>query len=189
MEKKRAFIALNIGSAARTRLSELQHQLKPAKADVRWVAPQNLHLTLAFLGNVDTQKFQTLENELRKQFQPLEPFELTIRGTGIFGQRSRPSVVWAGIDECKKLVDLRKRTVEAVHISGIPYTETSFRPHLTLGRFKSLKNQESLFQSLEKEKETIFQTLEVDSVEIIQSELKPGGAIYSVISRTTLSKG
>lgn len=189
MEKVRAFIAVNIGDEARSVLSALQNQLIESGADVRWVAPKNMHLTLAFLGNVKTATFQPLEKALRNNIQPLASFDLTIRGTGVFGRRSHPSVVWAGIDDNEKLMGLQKRATEAVHKAGIAYDDKPFRPHLTLGRFKSLKNLEPLFQTLEKESNSHFQTLEVQSIEVVKSELKPGGAVYSVLSEIPLSKG
>lgn len=184
METLRAFIAVEIGSEIRARLGELQKQLKKANADIRWVQPENMHLTLAFLGNVPVEKFQPLENALNATLRKLEPFQLTAYGTGVFGRRSRPSVVWAGIEESPPLLNLQERVVSALEAAAIPFENKRFHPHLTLGRFKSLSHLDELFQTLEKEEARFFGTTEISSVELIKSELKPTGAEYTVLHRT-----
>lgn len=186
MESIRAFIAIDIGSEIRARLDELQQKLIPTDADVRWVKPENIHLTLAFLGNVPAENFQALENALDERLQRLEPFQLTAQGTGVFGRRSRPSVVWAGIEESPPLFTLQQRVVSALEAASIPFANKRFRPHLTLGRFKSLTHLDELFQTLEKEEARFFGTTEISSMELIKSELKPTGAEHTVLHRTDL---
>lgn len=92
MKSIRAFIAIDIGSEIRARLAELQQKLIQADVYIRWVKPRNMHLTLAFLGNVPAEAFQSLENARYENLQGLEPFQLTAHGTGVFGRRS-PSVI------------------------------------------------------------------------------------------------
>lgn len=186
METLRTFIALEIGSEIRARLGKLQEKLKQTDADVRWVKPENIHLTLSFLGNVSTNKFQPLETALQEKFQSLEPFSLSIQGTGVFGRRNRPSVVWAGIQDSPALMELQQHGIEALDMARIEYNDNRFRPHLTLGRFKSFHHLEALFQRLENEKETHFGTLEVKTVKVISSELLPGGAKYTVLQSLPL---
>ncbi|MDF7801873.1 RNA 2',3'-cyclic phosphodiesterase [Pontiellaceae bacterium B1224] len=186
MESIRAFIAIDIGSEIRTKLTDLQQKLFHTGADVRWVKPENMHLTLTFLGQVPLSKFQPLEKALGKNFQGLEPFPLQIQGTGVFGRRSRPSVIWAGIAEYPALMELQQKVVSAVKTAEIEFHGKTFRPHLTLGRFKSLDHLEPLFQALEKDRETDFGTQEVRSVQIIKSELNPDGAAYTVLRQIVL---
>lgn len=82
---------------------------------------------------------------------------------------------------------LQKKVVEAVKGAQIDCHENTYRPHLTLGRFKSLKHLGPLFQTLEKEQETDVGSLEVRSIQIIKSELKPSGAEYTVLHRFELT--
>ncbi|MDF7825891.1 RNA 2',3'-cyclic phosphodiesterase [Pontiellaceae bacterium B12227] len=186
METLRAFIAIEIESEIRARLSEFQQKLKQTDADVRWVKPENIHLTLAFLGNIPASILQPLETALREKFQSLEPFRIDIQGTGVFGRRNRPSVVWAGIQETPALMELQQCVVDALGMVPVDYHDNRFRPHLTLGRFKSLDQLDELFQTLEKEAKAPFGTQEVKAVQIIQSELLPDGAKYTVLQRLKL---
>ncbi len=189
MQTVRAFIALNIGDDIRNHLAELIRDLKASGADVRWVKPENLHLTLAFLGQVNTGKFQPLETALRTGFQSLEPFGITAVGTGVFGPRLRPGVVWAGIRENAELMRLQQHVVAALEQAEVRFDNKAFRPHLTLGRFKSLNQSEALFQSLEKCRHQPFGHGTIRSVEIIKSELKPTGAAYTVLQSVPLTEG
>lgn len=187
MEPIRAFIAIDIGSDIRARLNELQQKLKLTAADIRWVKPEKMHLTLVFLGQVSLKEVQLLEKALGENLQSLKPFALGIQGTGVFGRRSRPNVVWAGTAVCPPLMELQKKVVAAVKAAHIDYHERTYRPHLTIGRFKSLNQLEPLFQTLEKEQEKDFGSLEVRSIQIIRSELKPSGAEYTVLHRLDLT--
>lgn len=187
MESMRAFIAIDIGSDIRARLNKLQQKLKLTAADIRWVKPENMHLTLAFLGQVSLEELQPLEKTLGETIQRQEPFALRIQGTGVFGRRSRPSVVWAGTTVCPPLLELHQKVVAAVKAAHIDYHENAYRPHLTLGRFKSLNHLDPLFQTLDKEQEADFGLLEVRSIQIIKSELKPSGAEYTVLHRFELT--
>lgn len=189
METVRAFIALDLGNNIKTQLGGLIQTLQMTGVDVRWVNPENLHLTLAFLGNVKVEKFQPLEIAMRSHVQFLEPFEISIQGTGVFGRRNRPSVVWAGLKESQELLNLHQQVVSSLRKADILYDNKPFRPHLTLGRFKSLTNVEALFQSLEKGNVQHFGSVMIQSVEIIKSELKPTGAIYTSLKSVPLTKG
>ena len=184
MESIRAFISIDIGSEIRARLDTLQRKLIQADADVRWVKPENIHLTLTFLGNVPKENLPALENALDENLHELEPFQLTAYRTGVFGRRSRPSVIWAGIEESPPLFNLRQRVISALETASIPFENKRFRPHLTLGRFKSLTRLDELFQTLEKEEAHFFGTREISTVELIKSELKPTGAKYTILHCT-----
>lgn len=186
MESVRAFVSIDMESEIRARLGKLQKKLKTANADIRWVKPENMHLTLAFLGNIPVSTLLPLEIALQETLQSQEPFTLTIQGTGVFGRRSRPSVVWAGVQENSALMELQQKVATALGRAEIPFDNKRFRPHLTLGRFKSLNHLDDLFQILEKEKDSRFGTFTVDSVQMIKSELKPGGAEYTVLNKTAL---
>lgn len=188
MEIIRAFIALDIGNTVRSRLKALTGELKRADADVRWVKPENMHLTLAFLGNIETAKLRPLKDALRRNLPSLPCFDLEVHGTGVFGRRTRPSVVWAGLNESSALFQLQQRVVSAVDQAGIEYINRTFRPHLTLGRFKSLQRAEQLFPLLDKAKEQAYGTTRIHSVKTIQSELKPAGAVYTVLHSVRLAE-
>ena len=111
METIRAFIAVDIGEEIRTALGKVQRTLQRAHADVKWVNPENLHLTLAFLGNVSIDKIRPVEAALDFAFQRQKTFSLKISGIGTFGKAKHPRIIWVGITESPALMELQQQTV------------------------------------------------------------------------------
>ena len=185
METIRGFIAVDIGDTVRERLDALQRKLKKVHADVRWTKPGTMHLTLAFLGDLPLEKIPLLQTALEEALQDQEPFELEITGTGYFGRRKHPRVIWAGIADCPPLMELRRKTVEALHSAEVEFDSSKpFSPHLTLGRVKKLDHHtESLLDRVERYEQEPLGQAHIDVVELIQSTLKPGGPEYTVLHR------
>jgi len=186
METIRAFIAVDIGDEIRGKLDEFQRKLKECHANVRWVKPWNIHLTLAFLGDVPVQELPALGTALDENVQGLEPFDLEAAGSGFFGRHKHPHVIWAGIVDCPPLMELQRRTAEALKAAKIEFDDKPFSPHLTLGRVKTPNHTESLLGKLEKYKNEPLDRTRIDAVQLIQSELKSHGAEYTVLHRTPL---
>ncbi|MEN7972308.1 MAG: RNA 2',3'-cyclic phosphodiesterase [Verrucomicrobiota bacterium] len=187
METIRAFIAVDIGEEIREKLDQLQRKLKKVHANVRWVKPQNIHLTLAFLGDIPIEKLDPLKTALDKGVQEMAPFELKAFSCGFFGRPKHPRVVWAGIADCPPLMELQCKTIEALQCLKIEPDNNPFSPHLTLGRVKSTdQHTEPLLGKLEKYKEEPLGQTRIDAVQLIQSQLKPHGAEYSVLGSSSL---
>jgi 2'-5' RNA ligase len=187
METVRAFIAVDIGGDARSKLAKLQRQLQRTHADVKWVKVESIHLTLAFLGNVPIDSIRPLEAAMDQAFQGQETFDLKVAGTGTFGKPKHPRVIWAGIEECPPLMQLQEKTVEALHAADVQFDAKPFSPHLTLGRVKSFKHISALLDALVREKDVEFGCVQISEVLLIKSKLKPGGAEYTVLHRAVLS--
>jgi 2'-5' RNA ligase len=188
MENIRAFIAIDIGDEIREHLDQLQRKLKKVHANVRWVKPRNIHLTLAFLGNLPAEKVPALQDELDRVLRNVKPFDIKAEGTGFFGRPRHPRVIWAGILDCPALMKLQQKTVEALQAAEIEFDSKPFSPHLTLGRVKAPNHTESLLGKLDKYKDYELGQTRIETVEIIQSELLPHGAEYSVLHRVALLK-
>jgi 2'-5' RNA ligase len=186
METVRAFIAVDIGDAVRGELEKLQRRLRGAHADVKWVKPENIHLTLDFLGHVDIDKIRPLEAAMAQAVQRLEKFSIAVSGTGTFGKPRRPRVVWAGIADCPPLLELQRKTTEALQAAEVGFDDKPFSPHLTLGRVKSPKHMAELLDGLEKERDTALGCADLAEVLLIKSEPGPGGAKYTVLHRVAL---
>jgi len=187
METIRAFIAVDIGEEIRTALGKVQRILQRAHADVKWVKPENIHLTLAFLGNVSIDKIRPLETALDLACQSQAPFSIHVAGTETFGKPRHPRIIWAGITESPALAELQQQTVEALHSVDIEFDARPFSPHLTLGRVKSPKHITALLDALEPEKDSAFGSVEIAEALLIKSALKPAGAKYTVLHRVALS--
>lgn len=183
LETVRTFIAIDINRAVRGELAKLQLRLKRAHAHARWVKPENIHLTLAFLGDVDIDQIRPLEAAMDEHLQGLEKFSLILAGTGSFGKPRRPRIIWAGINDSPPLMELQRKTTDALLDAGIDFDTKPFSPHLTMGRVKSPKQGSALLDGLEMEEATGFGRVEISEVLLFKSVLKPGGAEYSVLYR------
>jgi RNA 2',3'-cyclic 3'-phosphodiesterase len=126
---RRLFIAIDLPKPVCWRLGQLLVQ--PPRG-VRAVKPAQLHLTLHFLGDVEDETCTALHEALARMHQ--EPFTITIRGTGVFPPRGRPTVLWAGVDESAALVNLHATVGTAVESCGLPVEQRPYVPHVTLAR-------------------------------------------------------
>jgi 2'-5' RNA ligase len=126
---RRLFIAIDLPKPVSWRLGQLLVQ--PPRG-VRAVKPAQLHLTLHFLGDVEDESRTALHKALARMHQ--EPFTITIRGTGVFPPRGRPTVLWAGVDESAALVNLHAAVGAAIESCGLGVEHRPYVPHVTLAR-------------------------------------------------------
>jgi 2'-5' RNA ligase len=187
-DRIRAFIAVNIPNEIRDGLADMRRQLKRSGADARWVKPNNIHLTLRFLGNdVPVQIADAIGESLRDSLAPIERFGITVRGLGAFPNVAKPRVVWIGIEPLDgPLQELHGAVEDAVEKAGWPREDRPFNPHLTLGRIKSQSHVGKLRQTLEKEINAAIGHMVVDSVALIRSELTPNGPVYETLTTVAL---
>ena len=189
METIRAFIAVDIGDEIRNKLDALQRTLKKVHSNVRWTSPKNMHLTLAFLGDVPIPELDRLAPVIDQACRGVESFELNALGAGTFGTPRHPRVLWAGIATCPPLTALQLRIGEALLAAEIAYDRKAFSPHLTLGRVKSIdRHTQPLLDKLEKHADTAFGSVLVSGVELMKSELMPHGVQYAVLHRMALKQ-
>jgi 2'-5' RNA ligase len=183
----RAFIAVDIGEGIRRELDELQRKLKKVHANVRWVKPRNIHLTLAFLGELPPEKIDAVKQGLDRACEQLAAFEIEACGFGFFGRRSHPRVIWAGVSDCPPLTELQGRIVQNLNDAGIEFDKKPFTPHLTLGRVRGIdRHIEPLLEKIGKYSELCLGLNHIDRVELLQSRLTPAGAEYAVLHRALL---
>ncbi|MFH1265164.1 MAG: RNA 2',3'-cyclic phosphodiesterase [Planctomycetota bacterium] len=136
-QKVRTFVAVDIGSAARGRAAELIEALSAAGADAKWVDPQNLHVTLKFLGDVDTREIHHVCRAVQDAVADVAPFEFELRGAGAFPGASRPRTVWLGVARGEEqLVALNQRIEPPLEKLGFRKEARRYQPHLTIGRIR-----------------------------------------------------
>ncbi len=185
----RAFIAIDLPKEIKDYLSLLEAKLKQSEADVKWVAPINIHLTLKFLGDIDEKKIsqiiQILEEISLKQTQ----FILELSSIGAFPNIKSPRIIWIGVttgnSEVKQIVANLETRIEKI---GIAKENKPFTSHVTIGRVKSNLNREKLTQSLtiittESNNESQFV---VKKLILFKSTLTPKGPIYEAVKETSL---
>lgn len=138
-ETLRAFIAVRFPDPLNSHLRGLQENLKSRGWNVRWVRPDNIHLTIKFLGNIETARVEPICCALSELCRLEAPLNLSLKGVGVFPGLKRPRVVWAGIGEGRdRLIALQRRVEDRLAAGGIKREARPFRAHLTLGRFRGL---------------------------------------------------
>ena len=182
----RLFIAVEISDEIKTELVKIVDDLKAAQADVKWVTPEGMHLTLKFLGEVGEGRKEIVENILER-FSMVKPFIVTFQGLGAFPNLNNPRVVWMGIEngreELKKInFELEKLLAEA----GFPKEEREYEAHLTLGRVRSGQNKVALAKKLSAERPLALAPVKVEKIILMESILKREGAEYRRVKEVYL---
>jgi len=177
---KRLFIGLELPPESKATLCELD----PHLPGLRWLPPEQLHLTLSFLGDVEASKQQALTDALNAVRVP--PFFLPLQGMGSFNARGRPSVVWVGVGKGHPhLFALHKRVQDAVLHAGLEPDLKPFHPHVTVGRAQGV-SREMLLPFLRKHRESEIDLFPVREFLLFSSFLRPEGAVHQVEARVPL---
>lgn len=183
----RLFVALDLTEEIHQSLRQLLGALQAAGADVRWVRPEGMHLTLKFVGEVKEAKRPRIEESLRALPVP-GPVALRFRGLGYFPNERRPRVLWVGVETNPSLTPLAGAMEAALEPLGIRREGREYTPHLTLGRFKSNKGLARLQERIAALPAQEFGEMEARAFYLYQSRLSPGGAQYSKLAEFALSK-
>lgn len=186
----RTFIALDLSETAREALQREIRRLASALPDVRFVDPDSLHLTLAFLGELDDEALArtiTLADEVAR---PARPFELALSGLGVFGPPSAPKVIWAGVGgDMRALHGLQRRLADALETQGFPREARPFSPHLTLARLKRPLDDAAYTRLRAALAGPAPRTTRwpVSELRVMRSELATDGARYTALSIARLA--
>jgi 2'-5' RNA ligase len=176
----RAFLAIDLPDSLRPGLALVQGELKKSQADVRWVSPGNIHLTLKFFGNVPDEEIDTLALAAREAAATEEPFQLKVTVAGGFPSPRAPRVVWLGLGgDVIPLTRLYYKLEKAFTALGYLPEGRAFNPHLTLGRVKSPANREKLAGMLAKLPPVDWPPFEIKELILFQSILSPQGSKYT----------
>lgn len=177
----RLFVALNLPPAVREGLWAATEPLRRRELPVKWVRGDGIHLTLKFLGEVDDAREGELVAALGRAASGARPLPLALGGFGVFPDFRRPRVVWAGIGPEPALEILQHRVEQEFAPLGFPTEARAFRPHVTLGRAarearpRDFAGLETTLGGLAFE-----ETVLVGAVDLMQSTLQRGGAVYHV---------
>jgi 2'-5' RNA ligase len=183
----RAFIGVALPPTVQEALALLQHELAASRADVKWVEPSNLHLTLKFLDEITEPQRQEVEAMLRRVAGTVEPFTLALQGVGAFPSLGAPRVIWVGILEGKDVIARIARAIEEESRAlKLRREEHTFACHLTLGRVRSSRGREALAHQLRALQWSPPAQWTVDSVTLYQSVLSSAGPRYTVLAEVPL---
>ena len=173
MNAKRLFVSIELPKSVTKLLAELDPHLR----GVRWLDPEQMHLTLAFLGNVPVEIQETVSEKLRAI--AWKPFFLPLTGLGTFPSKGWPKIVWIGVGTGHPhLFQLHKRVQEALLAAGLEPDLRSFHPHITLARCRDISPQ-TIRPFLKSNAEFDAGLIHVDSFCLNSSELTPAGSHYT----------
>ncbi|MBS0012247.1 MAG: RNA 2',3'-cyclic phosphodiesterase [Bacteroidales bacterium] len=183
---KRVFIAIDINNnqAVRRLLESCKSKLSGER--IRWVSPENMHLTLAFLGERDEIEVQKSGDIMSELAQLSEAFQIAFSGTGVFRDLNHPRVIWIGLKVPDVLHDMRKLLCTRLKEEGLYSDEKPFRPHITIGRVKYISKRKALAEILHKTEENDLPPQEVNELILYESILKPGGPEYHALRTEAL---
>ncbi|MBW1961619.1 MAG: RNA 2',3'-cyclic phosphodiesterase [Deltaproteobacteria bacterium] len=176
----RAFIAFELPRTILSSMKEIQDRLKNFGFRIKWVPSENIHLTLKFLGNINTSQVEKIASAMARSTSGAGPMDLVVKGIGVFPDIKRPRVLWAGIaGRLDLLHGLKKRLEEELFREDFPKETRAFQSHLTLGRFKGRTSMETLQHAMDTFKDFRSDVFTVRELYLIKSELKPTGAVYT----------
>lgn len=210
----RLFIAIPVEDALKQQLINIQNEIRETRAHIRLVEPENIHLTVRFLGETSPEQSLLIASLIKKAASNYKRFEMELKSIGAFPSGNNPRVVWVGCHETageNKLLmiyqdiekglhpfnlsspDVKSRGYQSgvpesrrnVGMSGIGSNQT-FSPHITLGRVKSPKNKEALTRLLNERAEFSAGKQFVKEIVLFQSQLRPDGPVYSVVESAPL---
>ena len=179
----RAFIALELPAAVQAALVGLQRELAGAKADVKWVREEQLHVTLRFLGEITEPQRQSVEGVLREAAGRSGPFQAALSSVGAFPTTSAPRVIWVGMEPGRaEMEQLARMVEEGLRRVGFPDEDRPFVAHVTLGRVRSSKNLAALASKLKQTSWTPPAAFAVDHLTLFESVLSSSGPTYTPLA-------
>jgi 2'-5' RNA ligase len=181
----RAFMAVEVDTELVDKISEIQKNLAEANAQVKFVEPENMHFTFKFLGDISPEKAESIINMAEEKTKDYSPFDIKIKGTGVFPNMGYIRVIWLGVEEPGAFSKMQEDFDQDFVKMGFK-KERSYIPHLTIGRVKGVQNKELLVTIVKELQNIEVGTMNVDKLVLKESELTPVGPIYTDLKEIPL---
>ena len=177
----RSFIAIDIDDPSTiAAITRFDVALQATGANLKLVDPQNLHLTLRFLGNVASSRLSEIQDRLDDIV--FHPFHATVKGVGVFPSQRRVNVVWIAFETGHlEMIDLYHQVNTILTQFGFQPERRRFSPHITIARVRSGKNRVQLIEAIVDAEATLFGSFHVDALKLKKSVLTPQGPIYTTL--------
>ena len=180
----RAFLGISISDDLKHKILDVQRNF--SNFDIKFVESENLHFNLKFFREINDESTEKLKQILEEIIKKYEPFEIEIKGLGVFPNKNYIRVVWVGVKEgYNTLTSLAEDIQNSIDKLGFP-REEKFVPHLTLGRVRTARNKSELASIVEELKDLEIGRMKVDNVVLFESMLSPNGPKYEEIFRVNL---
>lgn len=176
----RIFIGIKLEEDIRAQIEKELKPFKKMKTPIRWTEPENIHLTLKFVGEVSADVYPEMERAVASGHFGLKPFRINFRGLGKFPAGDEVHIFWAGIEPVVELETLFRRIEDILIRFGVEKETRRFLPHITVGRNRARFPFKSLLDELAKKSDVRLGESIASSFQIFESRLTPGGPIYTV---------
>ena len=187
--RRRIFIAVALAPTLRHAVAGLEPRFSAAANSLRWVAPDHLHFTLKFLGEITGAEVTRAGEAARQVGARTRSFAITVAGMGAFPSPRRPQVVWAGVsDGADRLIALAGDLDEALRRMKFPRERRPFQPHLTVARVRRSGPAPDLTAILQELGGVPVGTQAVEALLVMESTLNPSGSIYSQVEEVRLGE-
>lgn len=193
MSLMRVFIAIELPQQTLDAIEKQTARLRQAIGSdiIRWVPPQNMHLTLKFIGDIAASHVEFLKQMIMQEAATHSQFEIQIGGLGSFPNSRMPRILWVGLHAPAELASLHKGIEAGASRLGYEKEERPFSPHLTLGRARQ-NTEPAELTKVRAALDTIqlgnIANTRVDSVHLFKSDLQPGGSVYTKLFSAPLPK-
>lgn len=190
----RTFVAVRLSDEIRDALLAASRQLReqPGGKAARWVAPENIHLTLKFLGDVDNRRLGDVCEAVSEVCACNSAFEMAVSGLGCFPTAAQPRVVWAGVSRgTRELIQLATSMDVALNQRGFARETRPFDAHITLGRADRRASRAelvSLGRTIAGQPTSLYGSMTVAQVSVVKSDLRSSGPIYTDIATVALGR-
>jgi len=189
----RCFIAIELEEWLRKEIALLQDKLRRKLSiedkSCKWVRPENIHLTLKFLGEVEDTLIAEICSGVVEAVQDFEPFEFEVADCGYFPPRGAARVLWIGVKEGQQeLEKLQAEVDRSMEKLGFAPENRKFSAHLTLARIKNMQTGRKVSERVESLEPVSLGRQNVGEVTVFQSELTGKGPIYTALNRGKLKK-
>src|SRR5712691_4395077 len=198
----RAFIAIKLSDELKRHIGSVQAEMKREVSGlgrgskgvkIGWAQPEGIHLTLKFLGDIQEAQVEALRGVLFKAAASARPFTLEARGLGAFPNPRAPRVIWLGLhgsnDDMEEMQRLQAAVEDGAAGLGFPKEARAFTPHLTLARIRDRVEAGTLEPILTAQQNRVVGGFTLSSVELIKSELRPSGAVYTTLVEVPFGAG
>ncbi|MFC1822787.1 RNA 2',3'-cyclic phosphodiesterase [Thermodesulfobacteriota bacterium] len=185
----RSFLAFDLPAEIKNTIARVLGEMKKTPLDVKWVKADNIHLTTVFMGNIQVESMKDIGEEIRLVCLRYGPFDIALRGMGLFPGRSSPRVLWLGLTgDLERLAQFRDDLQGALRSFGIKQEKRKFKPHLTLGRFRrSRRGKTQLNDLLWNYNDLKSPVCSLEELALYKSELKASGAEYTRLDSWSLT--
>ncbi len=177
MSQLRAFLAIDVDEDLKAKMYRIIKKFKQIDANIKYVDLENLHLTLKFFGDIDTEGLDVLSSKIEGVVSNFDKFTIKVKGCGAFPNNDRIKVIWLGIEDDERVRQLHDELDKEFVALGFD-KDKKFSSHLTIGRMKSGKGKNEVKSTIEEFSEVEIGEMDVDRIILKKSTLTPQGPIY-----------